>query len=303
MESIRALGIDVETLEIEGPPKIKYLWAVRELRSRVKAFDVVHAHFGFSAWVALAQGARPVVASFMGGDLMGARGSDGRLTYGSRLARRINQGMARRVDAVIVKSEEMARALPGVPSHVIPNGVDLDVFVPQDRSSVRARLGWPDATRVALFAGCPAFPNKGYELARDSLTQAERLLGETVDLKVLWNVDPDQVPLLIAAADALVLASFQEGSPNVVKEALSCETPVVATAVGDVPELLRDVPGCHVAPREPDKFGRALASALSFGRLSEGRRTLRAKHLEMEQVARKVAAVYQSVLRSAEARV
>ena len=87
MASLQKLGVDVEYMEISGPPKIKYLMALRAVRTRVRSVDLIHAHFGFSAWVGLAQRRRPVVASFMGGDIMGTLDRNGRLSRGSRLAR------------------------------------------------------------------------------------------------------------------------------------------------------------------------------------------------------------------------
>ena len=70
----------------------------------------------------------------------------------------------------------------------------------------------------------------------------------------------------------LLLTSRSEGSPNVVKEALATELPVVSTPVGDVAKLVRDVPGSHVRPADPRALADALADALEKGRLAEGPR-------------------------------
>src|SRR5258708_15921936 len=68
------------------------------------------------------------------------------------------------------------------------------------------------------------------------------------------------------ACDALVFTSRQEGSPNVVKEALACNLPVVSVAIGDVPERLRDLAGCEVcADAEPDTIAAALVRVLRRG--------------------------------------
>ena len=296
IESLRRAGSEVDVLEITGPARIKYLVAIRALRARVARYDLVHAHFGFSGWVGLAQRLRPVVVSFMGSDLLGSRSAAGRSRVGGRLAARINRHVAPRADAVIVKSREMASLLPGVEAHVVPNGVDLEEFQPRDRAEARRRAGWPAQAGVVLFAGCPDFGTKGFDLTKQAFERARARTEAALELRILWGVAPETVPWMIAAADVLVLSSYQEGSPNVVKEALACETPVVSTAVGDVPELLGSVTGCHVVPRDPEAFAAAIAAAIRGGRLSTGRAILTSRGLEMGQVARRVLAVFEDVL-------
>ncbi len=210
----------------------------------------------------------------------------------------MNRAASRRANAVIVKSREMASVLNGLDPHVIPNGVDMIRFSPIDRHLARERLGWQESGHVALFASCPDFPNKGFPIAEGAVNHAARALGQRVELKVLWNIDPDRVSLYMSAADALILASQQEGSPNVVKEALACELPVVATAVGDLPELLAGLRGCHVCARTPVALGNALALALPSGRLTSGRETLTRLRLDEDSVATRIVALYHEVLGS-----
>lgn len=302
IESVRRQGVDVEVLELDGPKKIKYGAAWPRLVNQCRSVDIVHAHFGYSGWLALLQHQRPVVISFMGSDLLGNKDNHDQLISVSSAILWTNRFASRRANAVIVKTREMASALTGVDPHVIPNGVDMVRFSPVERSTARERLGWPREGLVALFPGCPDFPNKGYDIARSAVSHAARVLGRTVDLKVLWNVDPDAVPLYMSASDAMILASQQEGSPNVVKEALACEVPVVATAVGDVPELLAEAIGCHVCARTPDALGNALALALPLGRLVCGREILTKLGLDEDSVATRVVALYHAVLKDLEAR-
>ena len=87
-----------------------------------------------------------------------------------------------------------------------------------------------------------------------------------------------------------------EGSPNVVKESLACNLPIVAVPVGDTVELLTGVPGCEVRPRDPEKLGEAMAELLSSGVACEGRATLERHGLDLASVAEKVESVYFDVL-------
>jgi glycosyltransferase involved in cell wall biosynthesis len=240
------------------------------------------------------------VISFMGHDLLGRHDAWGRVTAASQVEIRLNRAAARRADAAIVKSDGMAAVIADARPHVVPNGVDMTRFVVRDRIDARLQLGWDPEARIALFPGCPAFANKGYDVATAAVARATDRLGAPVELKVLWDVAPSDVPAHMAAADAMVLASEQEGSPNVVKEALACELPIVATPVGDVPQLLADSPGCYVRPRTPEALGDALAEALVQGRLTCGRALLIARRLDEESIAKRVVALYHAVLRSRE---
>src|SRR5213076_2028526 len=98
----------------------------------------------------------------------------------------------------------------------------------------------------------------------------------------------------MSAADALVLTSFTEGSPNVVKEAMACELPIVATPAGDVPERLQGVPGCYVARPDPDDVATGLRVALEHGRAPEAREAV--SEFSLTRVAERVRGVYEQVL-------
>lgn len=296
IESVRALGVHVEVLEVRGARRLKYLQRLGDLRARVASADLVHAHYGFCGWLARSQRSRPVVISFMGDDLLGTPDHAGRIGRASRCVVSIDRWLARKVDAVIVKSPEMARIVAPVSAHVIPNGVDLEAFRPIDKREARARLGWLEHTPYVLFPGRPEEPRKGFPFARDVVACAARLLGTSPELVALGGVSPDRVPLYMSACDAMVLTSLWEGSPNVVKEAMACNLPVASVPVGDVSELLAGVDGCVVCPRDVQRLARGLAHLLQRSRRTNGRLAVTRKGLDLPSVARRVLAVYQDVL-------
>jgi teichuronic acid biosynthesis glycosyltransferase TuaC len=104
-------------------------------------------------------------------------------------------------------------------------------------------------------------------------------------------VQPHQVPLYLNAADVLLCASRAEGSPNIVKEALACNLPIVASPVGDVPERLQGVFPSKVVAREPEAMADALIEILSLKQRSNGRERV----MQVAQDARKVLEVYRRV--------
>jgi glycosyltransferase involved in cell wall biosynthesis len=296
IESIRALGIDVQVLEVRGVRRLKYLQRLPDLRSLAASVDLIHAHFGYCGWLARSQRSRPVVVSFMGDDLLGTPDMTGRTSAFSRCVVQADRWLARAVDAVIVKSAAMASVIAPVKAHVIPNGVDLNTFRPIDQRAAKAHLELADHKRYVLFPGWPEEPRKAFPLARAVVEETSRRLGEPLELLPLRRVEADAVPLYMNACDAMVLTSYLEGSPNVVKEAMACDLPIVSVPVGDVAELLTGVDASAICPRDVAALSAALANVLRRAERTNGRAAVEKKQLDLMSVALKVVDVYVDVL-------
>ena len=296
VEFLRAAGVEVDPFFFEGARRpwryVKGWLQVRRLLAQGH-YDLVHAQFGQSGLLALPKRI-PLVVTFRGSDLLGIIGRDGRLTWPGRILQRLSRLVARRADAVIVVSDAMKRHLPdGVSATVVPSGLDLESMRPIPQDLARRRLGLPRDRRLVLFAANPANPRKRFALARQAL---DRLRPELpVDLVVAWGVPHPRIPLYMSACDALVLTSVHEGSPNVVKEALACDLPVVSVPVGDVAERIDGIEGCEVcADDRPETIAAALRRTLERGRRIAGRVTVTG--LDERMLARRVIAIYRRAL-------
>lgn len=293
-ESLRRLGVAVEVESLRGyADRRAYARGMRSAlaRGRRRDHDLVHAHYGHSAAVARLQVGTPLVISYCGSDLLGEHTEHG-VSLSSRLERALFRRLSHVADATITKSADMAAVLPRAArarNHVIPNGVDLDRFAPEPQRAARAALGWRPGERVVLFAGNPELPVKNAALAR-----AACALVPGARLHVAFGHPPELMPRLMSASDVLLVPSRSEGSPNVVKEAMAAELPVVATPVGDVPERLAGVPGCSVCPPEPAALARGIDAALTHGRCPQARAAV--APLGLDGVARRVCDVYAAVL-------
>lgn len=296
-EFLQAAGVEVDVFRFRGGRKVRnYVRAWAGVRTRLARdrYDLVHAQFGQSGLLAFPK-RLPLVVTLRGDDLQGiVQDTSGRISVQGRILRRLSRWVATRADAVIVVSEHMRGYLePGLPVSVIPSGLDLATFRPMPRDEARRRLGLPADRHVVLFAGNPDSARKRYDLAR----RAVELLNASLpaELIVAWGVPHADVPYYMNACDALVFTSLQEGSPNVVKEALACDTPVVSVRVGDVPERLRGVVQCELCEDErPETIAAALARVLRDGRRSGGREAI--KHLDETLLTAQVIAIYRSVL-------
>ena len=120
-------------------------------------------------------------------------------------------------------------------------------------------------------------------------------LSGAVELVTLGDVQPEDMPLYMNACDVMILTSDSEGSPNVVKEAMACNLPVVSVDAGDAWQVMGEAAHCYRAERSPADLADKLRRVLSESSRSDGRRHI--GHLELGAVARQVVAVYMSAVK------
>jgi teichuronic acid biosynthesis glycosyltransferase TuaC len=300
VDFLRRAGIEIEVFSFRGARKpLNYLRAWYRVQRKLwrGAYDVIHAQWGQSAPTALPT-RRPLVVTFRGGEgegIVGDHGTrHGRYTFSGFVLRMVSALVARRADELVVVSSHMREYLPKRQVHVIPSGLDFSRLPLLPSEDARRQLGLPLGKRLVLFVGNPAEARKRYDLAREVVAGLDRELD--AELVVAWQVPHDRVPIYMNACDALLFVSMYEGSPNVVKEALACNLPVVSVEVGDVPERLARVPGCRLCrSADPATLTRALEDVLRANRRIEGRATV----LDLDEIhlAQKMAQVYRLAAR------
>ncbi len=249
VEALRRIGsAEIEVFSFAPGAPGRYLQAAAELRRRHgrDRFDVVHSHFGLSAWPALAARGRARAVTLHGTDLEHPR------------SRAITLSALPFQDLIAPVSGALAGKLPawtpGGTTAVLPCGVNLDRFHPIPRAQARAELGLEPERPYLLFPADPRRAEKRHD-------RALAVAGNT-RLLALESVDPEQVPLWLNAANAVLVPSEREGFGLAVLEALACDVPVLATPVGIAPTALTGVPGTLCAEFDPDRWQEALAPHL-----------------------------------------
>ncbi|MBV9535337.1 MAG: glycosyltransferase [Solirubrobacterales bacterium] len=274
VEALRRLGeVDLEVFAFPPGRPTAYTAAARELRRayRGQRFDVVHAHFGLTAWPALFAAGRRHGVTLHGTDLAHPR------------SRAITLAALRRYDLVSAVSAALAARIPKWAwpreAAILPAGVDVRRFRPIPRDEARTALGLEIKRSYLVFPADPSRPEKRFD-------RAAQLAGE-VPLLALRDVDPQQVPLWINAANAVLVPSEREGFGLAVLEALACDVPVLATPVGVASEALAGVAGTHCGPFDLTKWRTALAPHLaSADPRVPGR--VRAQRFSTDRMARRV---------------
>lgn len=293
--SVSQAGVKVSTFDIgtsHSPIRLFCKWL--ELRRRVKQVDpdLVHGQYGTVVGIMSVFAGRPSIISFCGNDLQsGASVSLLRELCGFTLSNLA----ALCANGLICKSEQLRHALwwRKAQAVVIPSGVDLNLFMPGPQDEAREELGWNLESPIAIVNVGGDAKVKGIDFARAAMKFVHARLPNA-ELQVLASVEPMRMPLYYRAADVLLCTSLSEGSPNVVKEALACNLPVVSTPVGDVPERLVGVHPSSVVSRDPRVFGEAIVNILLTRQRSNGRE--RIVHLGLDQIAGRLLDTYRSVL-------
>jgi len=300
---LRNAGATVEVLHLDRQAKgvLVYRYVGSQLLALVESFspDLVHVMYGgvLADRATCARLAVPTVVSFCGSDLLGDKPNGWSRRIMGQFGVFASQRAALRADGIIVKSDALRDALnPAVDRNkvwTISNGIDPTRFCPLDKTRCQQLLDWGPSRLHVLFANGKDNRIKRIQLAEAAI-QFLQSAGVPVDFHVMTGVPHDQVPIYLNAADALLLTSVQEGSPNIVKEALACDRPVVSVDVGDFRQRLEPIDGCYVAEPTPE----ALAGALRKVFLGNGRVNghTRMRSLSLTAVSRDLMHVYGEVL-------
>jgi glycosyltransferase involved in cell wall biosynthesis len=276
VDGLTAAGVRTDVLYVRGyKGKHVYLLACTMMAVlplvRRRKYRLVHSHGGETAVVARFFWGAPVLATYWGSDVLAPRYGDAATRLRVLLRSRMLRLHSMLMTATTTKTVEMERMLPRrvqARNWVIPDGIDLSVFKPVDRGQARAALGWADDEVTVISAG--SGPMKRHWLAEQAVALAARELPR-LRWRALTDVAPEEMPLCYSAADLLLHTSCSEGSPNVIKEAIACGLPVVATPAGDIAELLDGVEPAVVCEDQPEVLASAVLSIARTGARVNGR--------------------------------
>lgn len=286
VDAIKQFGVEVDFYGIQGKGIVGYLSNLNSLKNKIRIFqpDIIHAHYGLSGLLANLQRKVPVVTTYHGSDIH----SKGRNLFFSRMSMWLSS-----YNIFVTEKLQKQAGYNGSKQCVLPCGVDTTAIYQIDRTDARKQLGWRLDGKYVLFAG--AFDNavKNSPLAKEVVAKLKK-----VELVEMRGFNRQQVNLVINAADCLLMTSHREGSPQVIKEAMSCGTPIVTVNVGDVQEQLNGMDGCYVAKTyEPDELAEALLRAFNFEGRTAGRQAIFSAGLDNSQIAKRLVVIYKKCVK------
>ncbi|MBW1612698.1 MAG: glycosyltransferase [Deltaproteobacteria bacterium] len=291
------LGVNIEYFRIQGKGLLGYLGNVPKLRSFIKSknFNIIHAHYVLSGWVSVLTLCRlPIICSFMGSDTYGDTNSQGKRKLSSYNIIVLAKFIQPFLNKIIVKSNTIYRYIwLKNKAEIIPNGVNISAFMEIDKKKCRELLGMNMNCRHILFFGDQNNPRKNFFLAKNSYNK----LGlSMVEILNPYPVEPSEVPLYMNAGDVVVLSSYLEGSPNVIKEAMACNIPIVSTDVGDVRWVIGDTEGCYISSYDAEDMAKKIKLALKFANRTNGRQRILDLGLDSETIAKRIIELYEKIL-------
>ena len=284
-EALSAEGCEIDYFGLQGKGLRGYLKNLPLLKRRIEEFqpDVVHAHFGLSGLLANLQRKKPVVTTYHGSDI-----NEKGLFPFSKMA------MYGSAWNVFVSRQTIEVAHPRRKYSLLPCGIDITELQLMGKQEARQKMGLSFDKRYVLFAGSYDRDVKNAPLAKEVVSI---LSDRNLELLELNGYTHDEVMTLMCGVDVLLLTSLNEGSPQVVKEAMACGCPIVSVDVGDVHERMDGVEGCYVAEtREPQELVELMAKALSFSGKTKGRERIMNDGLDNKSVASKLMEIYLQVI-------
>ena len=293
-ESLIKHGIDVTIFNFKGNKNpVNYILALAKIQIllRRNTYDLIHAQWGHTALLTL-NTKLPLVVTYRGMDLEGIINKNGKYSIYGKFLTWISKFTATIADEVIVVSKSLGNKLSRQDYTILPSGINLELFKPLNKFECRRTLNLPHNKKLILFAASRNHPRKRYDLAAKAISILKQNFN--CELIVCENKNPDKVPFYMNAADCLILTSTHEGSPNVIKEALACNLPVVSVEVGDVKERKGNLKHFEICDSKPEEIAKAMSKVLSNENEINNRQSV--LHLDENIITSKVIEIYHKAI-------
>jgi glycosyltransferase involved in cell wall biosynthesis len=284
--SLKELGIEIAFFGISGTGLKGYLSALPRLKKKLSAYapDLIHAHYGLSGLLANLQRRVPVITTYHGSDIHSKKW----VLMLSKIAMHLS-----RYNIFVSQSLYDLAQYKKRNRAILPCGLDMKTIRPLDRITARRQLGWKEKGTYILFGGAFNREVKNAPLAQEAVKMISGC--KLIEMK---GYTREEVSLLMNACDVVLVTSYRESGPLVVKEAMACGTPIVSTDVGDVRMVMGDTSGCYLTGYNPEECAVHLIHAIDFARehgRTNGRQRIIELGLDTRLVAKRLVDIYRSL--------
>ena len=284
VESLKKIDIHIEYFLIKGKGWTGYLKSLSKLKKKIKNknFNLIHAHYGLSGLLATLQRRIPVIITFHGSDI-----NINKNYKWSFIASRLSSK-----NIFVHKDQPKKLKVMLNEKDIIPCGINLKIFQPKDKVALRKKLDWDQKKVYILFSSSFDKPVKNVNLAYKSTQNIKN--SELIELK---NYTKIELSNLMNAADLLLVTSFSETGPLIVKEAIACNCPVVSTDVGDVKEIIVKRKNSFVTSYNPKEIEAVIKKVIKLKKpVPKDELTL--QEYDLNYAAQRIKVVYQECLKN-----
>tara|TARA_B110000467_G_scaffold53575_1_gene49046 strand:+ start:116 stop:1039 length:924 start_codon:yes stop_codon:yes gene_type:complete len=284
VESLKKIDIQIEYFLIKGKGWTGYLKSLSKLKKKIKNknFNLIHAHYGLSGLLATLQRRIPVIITFHGSDI-----NINKNYKWSFIASRLSSK-----NIFVHKDQPKKLKVMLNEKDIIPCGINLKIFQPKDKVALRKKLNWDQNKVYILFSSSFDKPVKNVNLAYKSTQNIKN--SELIELK---NYTKIELSNLMNAADLLLVTSFSETGPLIVKEAIACNCPVVSTDVGDVKEIIVKRKNSFVTSYNPKEIEAVIKKVIKLKKpVPKDELTL--QEYDLNYAAQRIKVVYQECLKN-----
>lgn len=295
-EELRKLGCEIAYYAVVGKGMRGYLRNVKPLRKKIQEFqpDIIHAHFGLSGMVAILAARKkvPVVITCHNGETL--------TKYGNI----ISSLAIRRADYTICVAQHIYDKLYLKPKPYIiqPCGIDLKDLPLVDKAIAQKEMNLSSDKINILFGGSFTNARKNAPLAKAAIEIVNHNFetinhkSSAINLIEMRGFNRSQVNKLLCGCDMLLLPTKSEGSPQVLKEAMACNCPIVATDVADIAYLLQGVTNSYVTSFDPSDVADKIQRVIENNTRTNGRERIEELRLDNPLVCERILGVYRKVL-------
>jgi glycosyltransferase involved in cell wall biosynthesis len=275
----------------------EYVRAYRKIKSIYNEYDLIHCFHGLSLVTAFfASRKKPILISFLS-----SLKTESKTKFG------IIDAFLLKFYHIILKSKRVyplfKNNLPtdtfySQKSFYLPNGVNLNKFYPVDKKVACEKIGIPSTNNYVLFVSSKGMNRreKRYDVFTRTIQKLQSKYPELfINELVMSNISRDMCIYYYNAASVHLLTSDFEGSPNSVKEAMSCNTPVVGTDVGNVKQLINDAHNCFVSEQDPDTLAKNVRKSIESP-FCDLRDVLVRNGLTVEEKTKELYSIYHRIL-------
>ncbi len=273
---------NIQVFHIKGyKSPLNYFKAIFKLRRilRENKYDLIHAHYGLSGLVSVFQNKIPVICTFHGSDVL-------YIWWQSLISKIITIFLSHS----IAVSKKIAQELPTDNISIIPCGLDFALFKPIANRKARERMGLDLKKKYLLFPSAKNRKVKNYPLFQKALKRTQKYFD--VQEVFLEGYDRKQVSLILNAVNLVIYTSFSEGSPQVLKEAMACNTPVVCTVKDFAEKTFENLRGFYYSPPDEKNLSRIIMKILAEENCNYSLRK-KVKIYSNEKIAKELLKLYQ----------